>query len=396
MDCRGIESYYINAKGTRKALTTNNRMTKRSGYLTRKLSLSNIDHYHDDSIEDCGTKHFVIFSVDNKRKLNQIIGRHYYLLDENDEKQSDELYTVTEDSTDLIGKNIGLRSPVTCAGKHVCATCYGRQLSKINKDVNTGLVATNKLTEPLTQRLLSAKHLLSTKTDKVEWSEEFNEVFTVNMNTIYFIQDVECTVSFAKPKSEEFDEEEEMYYTDTLNILMAGNKKSVECKLPVKVFINPKLLPVDKMKDDDTEISINSKNVDDGEFIFKYQVRNAELTQSLQAILDLIENTDHLGIYDYNDFVNKFDDLLIENDLDYINSVHIEMISSVLIRDAETGKRLDFSQEKLNDYVIIRLSKSVMDGPLAVSLAFERLNDQLSDLATYEKDEVSMMDNLFL
>ena len=371
-------------------------MTKRSGYLTRKLSLSNIDHYHDDSIEDCGTKHFVIFSVDNKRKLNQIIGRHYYLLDENDEKQSDELYTVTEDSTDLIGTNIGLRSPVTCAGKHVCATCYGRQLSKINKDVNTGLVATNKLTEPLTQRLLSAKHLLSTKTDKVEWSEEFNEVFTVNMNTIYFLQDVECTVSFTKPKSEEFDEEEEMYYTDTLDILMAGNKKSVECKLPVRVFINPKLLPVDKMKDDDTEISINSKNIDDGEFIFKYQVKNTELTQSLQAILDLIENTDHLGIHDYNDFVNKFDDLLIENDLDYINSIHIEMISAVLIRDAETGKRLDFSQEKLNDYVIIRLSKSVMDGPLAVSLAFERLNDQLSDLSTYEKDEVSMMDNLFL
>ena len=238
--------------------------------------------------------------------------------------------------------------------------------------------------------------MLSTKTDKVEWSEEFNEVFTVNMNTIYFLQDVECTVSFTKPKSEEFDEEEEMYYTDTLNILMAGNKKSVECKLPVRVFINPILLPVDKMKDDDTEISINSKNIDDGEFIFKYQVKNTELTQSLQAILDLIENTDHLGIHDYNDFVNKFDDLLIENDLDYINSIHIEMISAVLIRDAETGKRLDFSQEKLNDYVIIRLSKSVMDGPLAVSLAFERLNDQLSDLSTYEKDEVSMMDNLFL
>lgn len=370
-------------------------MTKRSGYLTRKLSLSNIDHYHDDSIEDCGTKHFVIFSVDSERKKSQIIGRHYYLLDDEDKKVSDELFTVTEES-DIVGKNIGLRSPVTCAGKHVCATCYGKHLSKINKDVNTGLVATNKLTEPLTQRLLSAKHLLSTKTDKVEWGDDFTEVFSVNMNTIYLLQDVECTISFIKPKSEEFDEDEEMYFIDTFNILMAGNKRSTEYKSPVKLFVNPKLLPVDKMKDDDTEISINSKNIDDGEFIFKYQVKNTELTQSLQAILDLIENTDHLGITDYSKFVNKFDDLLIENDLDYINSVHIEMISAVLIRDLETGKRLDFSQDKLNDYTIIRLSKSVMDGPLAVSLSFERINDQLSDLATYEKDEISMMDNLFL
>lgn len=390
----GLESYFINCKGTRKALTTNNRMTRRSGYLTRKLSLSNIDHYHDDSIEDCGTPHFVVFSVDNDRKKSQVIGRHYYLLDEENNKISDELFTVTEES-EIVGKNIGLRSPVTCAGKHVCATCYGRQLSRINKDVNTGLVATNKLTEPLTQRLLSAKHLLSTKTDKIDWGDDFNEVFSVNMNTIYFLQDVECSVSFVKPSSEEFDEDEEMYYTDTLNILMAGSKRSVEYKSPVRLFINPKLLPVEKMKDDDAEISINSKSVDD-EFIFKYQVKNTELTQSLQAVLDLIENTDHLGITDYNAFVNKFDDLLIENDLDYINSVHIEMITSVLIRDKETGKRLDFSKRDLDDYTIIRLSKSVMDGPLAVSLAFERINDQLSDLATYEKDDISMMDNLFL
>jgi hypothetical protein len=36
-----------------------------------------------------------------------------------------------------------------------------------------------------------------------------------------------------------------------------------------------------------------------------------------------------------------------------------------------------------------------MSAPLAVSLAFERINDQLVDANTYEKDEVSMMDNLF-
>lgn len=154
----GLESYYINACGTKKALTTNQKYTKKSGYLTRKLELSNIDHYHDNSIEDCGTRHFVIFSVDNERKFKQILGRHYYDLDANHEKCS-ELKTVTEASKEeLIGKQIGLRSPVTCAGKHVCATCYGRELSAVNKDINTGLSGTLKLTEPLTQRLLSAKH----------------------------------------------------------------------------------------------------------------------------------------------------------------------------------------------------------------------------------------------
>lgn len=71
---------------------------------------------------------------------------------------SDELKTVDEHSEFLIGRKIGLRSPVTCCGKHVCATCYGRELSAVNKDINTGISGTLKLTEPLTQRLLSAKH----------------------------------------------------------------------------------------------------------------------------------------------------------------------------------------------------------------------------------------------
>lgn len=153
----GLESYFINSAGTRKALCTNQRYTRKSGYLTRKLELSNIDHYHDNSIFDCGTTHFVIYNVNNPKKLRQIIGRHYYDIDENNNPIS-ELKTVSANSTDLIGKKIGLRSPVTCCGKHVCATCYGRELSAVNKDINTGLSGTLKLTEPLTQRLLSAKH----------------------------------------------------------------------------------------------------------------------------------------------------------------------------------------------------------------------------------------------
>ena len=332
--------------------------------------------------------------MNNEKKFKQILGRHYYEIDENGEKVS-ELKTVTKDS-DLIGKKIGLLSPVTCCGKHVCATCYGRELSAVNKDINTGLTGTLKLTEPLTQRLLSAKHLLSTKTDKVEWGETFEEVFSVNMDSIYFLPEVECSVSFKKPTAEEFDEDEDAYYTEKLNILLPGNKKFIEYKSPVKLLINEKLLPIEKMKDDDEYISINPKTLGEDEYIFKYQAKNNELTRSLQQILDLIESNDHLGITDYNDFVNKFDDLLIENDLGYINSVHIEMITAMLIREAETGKRLDFSTKDLDDYVINRVSKSVMDGPLSVSLSFERLNDQLVDLETYEKMDTSMMDYLFL
>ena len=57
----GLESYYISACGSKKALVTNNKYTKKSGYLTRKLELSNIDHYHDNSIEDLWNNTFCSF-----------------------------------------------------------------------------------------------------------------------------------------------------------------------------------------------------------------------------------------------------------------------------------------------------------------------------------------------
>lgn len=216
------------------------------------------------------------------------------------------------------------------------------------------------------------------------------------MDSIYFLPEVNCSISFKKPTIEDFDEDVDAYFTDTIQILITGNKKAIEYKSPTRLFINKKFLPVEKLKDEEPEITIKSESVDEEEFVFKYQVKNNELTKSLEEILNLIENSDHLGITDYNDFVNKFDDLLITNGLDYINSIHIEMISSVLIRDKETGKRLDFSKKDLDDYEIIRVSKSIMDGPLATSLSFERLNDQLIDLDTYDKTNVSIMDRLFL
>ena len=383
-----LESYYINSKGTRQALITNYKMVRRSGYLTRKLSLSMIDRFHDNNIFDCGTSHYVIFNVDNQKKKNQIIGRHYYELDDAGHKINDLLLTVKADS-DIIGKKIGLRSPVTCCGKHVCATCYGRELSEINKNINTGLTAVLKLTEPITQRLLSAKHLLTTNTDKVEWGDQFLSYLYVNMNNVYF-KDDNVTVTFAYPTNEDYDEDEDMFYTQTITLKNSTDRKEHVYTSPVRLYINPKLL-----KDSTCDVTISANSVDEDEYIFKYQTKNNVLSKSLQQVIDLIESTGHLGISEYNDFVNKFDDLLIENGLDYIKSVHVEMISSNLIRNADTGKRLDFSQDILEPYVINRISKAIMTAPISVSMSFERINDQLIDLNTYNKTEPSLMDYLF-
>ena len=229
----------------------------------------------------------------------------------------------------------------------------------------------------------------------MEWGDIFPDYFDVNMDAVYFNQDSDFNIIIKKPTAETYDEDEEKYYIESFKILSAGSKKSVEYKSPVKLFINPKVLTQEIMKDESEEVEISSKSLKEDDYIFKYQPKNNELTKSLQQILDLIESNDHLGIDNYNDLVNKFDDLLIENDMDSINSVHIEMIAATLIRDAETGKPLDFSQKELKPYVINRVSKTVLESPLAVRLSFERLNEQLVDLSTCDEDGISMMDYLY-
>jgi hypothetical protein len=163
----------------------------------------------------------------------------------------------------------------------------------------------------------------------------------------------------------------------------------------IKFFVNLKII---KEKEADynqeTDTYIVSAKVFGEDPVFTFQVKNNELTKSLEQIVDLIETVDHLGVKTYHEMATKFSDLILENGL-AMDSVHAEMIVSNLVRDAETGKRLDFSKKSLDEYKLIRVTNSVMDAPLSVSMAFERLDEQLVDLDTYEKDGVSLMDHLY-
>lgn len=380
-----VESYFVNSKGTRKALVVNYAQVRKSGYLTRKLSLACVDRYHDNDKNTCDTKHTVKFFVKDEKHLNRIIGRHYHPTSISDGI----IRTITNSDTNLIGKTILLRSPVTCSDKLVCSTCYGKGLSETNKNLNTGILAVLLLTNPTTQKLLSSKHLLSTNTDVVEWGEDFSNTFIIDLNHIYFT-DNETKIIIKKKNLKE--NEDEQIFVDKITI--KNGKKEYEFKSPLPLFMSEEIL--DKNIDGEREVVyISSKKFDLDEPIFTFQPNNNEISASLQKILDLIESSEHLGILDYNDFVNKFVELLIENDLN-ISSVHAEMITSVLIRDlSNNNNRPDFTKGEIDNYEILRVSKAILNGPLSTSLAFERISDQLANVGTYLKSNKSLLDELY-
>lgn len=380
-----MEHYFINCKGTRLALNTNFNYVRSSGYLTRKLSLLNVDNYHDNSIYDCGTIHFIKFICSSKEKLDQITGRHYYMLNDKGEKVG-ELLTVSETDDHLIGKIIGLRSPETCSSDKVCATCYGRKLSKINSSLNTGLSSVLLITNVLTQQLLSAKHLLTTNSESIDWPIEVVDNFILDMECIYF-NETEMTVNFKTPGVESYDEDIDEYFINDFELIV--NKKKYDIISPVPLYINLDLVD---MESETTSLSSNTS--DQNKYLFKFSSINRAITKSLKQILDLLESTDHLGMTTMDDFINKFSDLLLDNNMGYIKLIHPQMISRNLILDKE-GKRPDFTKDDIGEYSIYRVSQAILESSISKSLSFERLSEQLSNLKTYEKDDSSLMDSLF-
>lgn len=145
---RGLDlpSYFINAKGARKALITNSTQVKSSGYLNRKATLACLDTHSISKVKACGTKHPVPIDIFSEGVLKRYNGRYYLGEDGKD-------HLITPNKKELIGQTINVYSPLTCSCEDgICERCYGK-LSRFNKDINIGIVAVLILMEQLTQRL---------------------------------------------------------------------------------------------------------------------------------------------------------------------------------------------------------------------------------------------------
>ena len=143
------EQFFKSAFGARKGIKDKSEHTPQSGYIERTLTMG-LGRMQITE-KDCGDNGIEI-TVINKRHLQMLLGK-YYKLSEDDEDWS----IITETDTDLIGRNIIIRSPMTCKTKrgHICHKCFG------TREYSTpyiGVVAGQTVTERITQLIMRVYH----------------------------------------------------------------------------------------------------------------------------------------------------------------------------------------------------------------------------------------------
>jgi hypothetical protein len=401
-----VSNYYIDSLGGRKSLIMNKTVMGRSGHFARMIMLlsSPVKMRHDE--EDCGTVHPVLMNVKTGKHLSRLRGRYYRL------QNSREYKLMTGDEKHLIGQDILLRSPVTCASKKICKKCYGL-LYYTNKDLESiGGYAGSKITEPLSQSILSSKHLLTTQSEKIEFEGDFDKFFTINANEIMLNESNE-DIEFERysllvirkniSMIEEFDDNEFNSFVNLFHVVdnKTGEMIELQEKDEKDLFITPELKGLlKKSKTNKGVLEVGLDKLADDIRIFVVEISNNELTKPLYNIMDLLNNQprrERAGVYTIDHMVQRMLDLLIESKI-VSDSVHGELLIRPLIRSKKDILEIpDFTKYRAKDeYNILTVVNALTNHPsVTISLSFQDISRQLVNPNTFRKKDSSFIDAFF-
>ena len=382
---RNPKDFFICAIGSRKALITNYKQVKNSGYMARKLLLLASGHKIDAETECCDTVHGVIVELKTAEHVRRILGKCVVFIDESDEET-----VLTEGHIETsIGKKVMMYSPITCNGKNgICKRCYGK-LADLNLDIHAGCYGTLVISEQLTQKLLSSKHLLKTHSVKLDWPTEFTDHFMFDRSDIY--ADNEDIESIAIDEEDINQNEDGERVTNTVYVNIT-NKKPLKIVCPIDLLIDETVWA--DVECDENFLTLATNDKSKKRALFSFSVENIELSASLDAIFRLLEKEENTDI---EKTYQSLLDMFIASSIDS-PSVHFEIILRALVRSSSAKtERPDFSDPDAHaKCTILKLTGAILNSDaVTTSLAFERIKAQVADPDIFNKKAEGLFDCLF-
>ena len=158
LDGLSKEEYYLTGDSARLALSQRQDSIPKGGELQRKFFFSTGILKQDKEIEDCfehtGKEKYFKIKIKNKKFL-KVLKHRWYKEADTSEKNEEKLINGDEDY--LIGKEILLRTPITCqmSDYKICKKCLGE---KIPETTNLGAPIGQYLSEAIIQSVLRSHH----------------------------------------------------------------------------------------------------------------------------------------------------------------------------------------------------------------------------------------------
>lgn len=420
-------NYYIDAVAGRKSIVMNKTEMGKSGYISFLTILNSSNVRVNKEVDDCGTVNTVLVDVKSKKHFDMIVGRWYV-------PERGKLELITPRHTHLIGQSIRLRSPIKCACEHgICHKCAGT-LYKLNMNISLGAYSAIMVMRDVQQKILSAKHILTTTSNPVIFTVDFSKYFQLYSNEIlldseklndnpeteslYLIVDVENDVANAE-ELDIFDKDLSLLELNQFYIgKVTGSKRNKDRAVEIiseiseengsRLSITQDLIDNPKFEKIGDYYCIKLSDIDDELSLFSIDVVNTELTKPLYEIKGILESsTDNSKKKKKSPFSRKHDDIdgitndffdaVIDADID-VTLLNIECIIYPLVRKADNKyERPNFKVHVFDsDVQVLTIKTSLTNNPsIAVKLASESIKSQLLDLNTYEMDAPSFLDDLF-
>lgn len=386
-----IHDNWINGLSTFKNLFIESNIARKS-MLMNKQNISDAgEHNRDSSIlaqdiriteHDCGSKHYVEYTIEDEKKLKALEFKYY--LDED----TNELKVISTSDTHLIGKTLKFRSALKCSAKEggVCEICFGKHAKwnetteKYNMDV--GIEFAKRINGEVGQLVLSFKHTATPYLKKADFliadneSGEvipFDKVFKkIKFNTLIFNEGYKAHfmeedlvvatnsngAEFVKTEDTEFGEYDivrvnKIYITnekEKVTYIMIDNNN-----VPFKV--KSKGLDRYQKKNEGEPILIDNE-----EDKLMYVLVNTHSTMKYTEISALYQlDTVKEKLSSDIDPVQWFIDQVMQSSFKYENTTTLEVIFKNKVRDPKTYKMSKVPDFTLDnpDVVILSMEKAI-------------------------------------
>lgn len=403
-----------------------------SGNFARILGLNNIDTMlHTDSTYDCHSNNYQIVEIKNKKILKLLTDRYYRFHPEGVE------YVIHPRDNFLVGKTIYLRSPMTCAsaarGSGICYKCYG-DLAYTNNNIKVGKFAAENLSSELTQRQLSAKHLLETIIKRMRWVKEFLQYLTVNINILQVSSDIEIpkgTFLIIDPEKIQSENEDDYKKTDYMDddddescneeVVDAnynnyitefyietkdGNRIVIKTEDDDPMYISTDLAALlwKAIPTEDNLLQLDLSDLAANETaLFFIKLHNNELSKTLDDIQNVLnkkvdpkKKKEEPWKYTRHAILQSLLELVLEGKL-HVMGVHLEVLLMNQIRNINDVLLNPDWDNPEDPYQILTLNQALNDNPsITISMLYQNLSKVLYYPLSFRKSSPSHMDLFFM